>query len=1273
MTGFSGLEFPKIADWQAFERLCRDLFAAIWNDEAGTQLNGRGGQPQAGVDVFGDQANGWCGVQCKRRGGVVDNAEVSEEELRAEVAKALTFDPPIARFILASTAPRDAKIQAVARVITEEHAASRKFSVQVVSWSDIEDRLGDHPKVAAKHFSGIYESFRRLDMAPGAPSAEPSAASGNTSSNLAGVALDLGAVVEAEHRAQISAIREEVKTGFASRALAQADALRSRIWAASSPGTRAQLEILRGHCYLELGDVQKAGEILIAAVDHAPDNAMSQANTAFGHFLLDHDAAARTWVAKALTSAPTNLIAIQVSILLDNRRDDEVLAEHEQTLGPKAEIYTALGHRAAKRRDFVTARSWFEKALPLASDSAEASAVLGSVIVDEILVRRPGLIDLSREDALELARAEKLLADTLDKITDAIVRKARVHWTWSLVSAKRLLGREDTSSRADAALKENPDSVELRVLRAAVAADAGEYQMVLSALEGVDSPAPDLRGLRATAKANLGDLEGARREWEGLLREVEPGSARDQARVNYVYVLLELHQHSEAEVFAASVLRDEPEALVSSLLAARVCERLGQTEACDKHLDDAIPKATVGAPAPSDVARLGDALMRRKRFSDAATIYERTANVESDSSTVRRLAEAQYRAGRPQAVLATCARLAANGVRSKFFAEMESVTHEELGDLTRARAVCERFLETEPGEANISLRLCAVLFRGGKREELKAAVEKVDRRAARKDLHCAALLAEFLFELGRPLDALEHAYQARRCNINSPDAHLMFLSRYFVTERAQHVPQTVMLGTAVKLDGVGAPREWVYVADLDEDDAAGQFPTEHPTTKALLGKRVGDDVRFDENPALKWTILEIESKYTRALRQTFDEYAVRFPGDVRLRQFRLPEDPAAFLSQLKDQLAGTEQVQVTVAEQYAARRITVGAAAIALGRSIAAGLAFACESASGLFAATNTEPEKKAAAAVFEDKTRLLVADVVAMVILDALNVLRSGELGKWRIGVAQTTIDELRQEATRLKQAAGRDSLSVGMRGGALVGFEATAEDIERGRNRVEGLLDWISREAEVVPVAPAMAESQPTLRGAAKVLGASSVDSLLIAGESNRGLLSDDAVLRHLFASAFPSGFHACTTHLLDALLKAGTITRGRYAKCVVTLHGSGYREVPVSADVLLEAASRENWRPQGILRALLSRLEGPTSTAVSALFVVAEFCKRLSVEPMLPTQRSLLYAAAFASLTAGRPSRATLAQLRVRLRETMQLVPNELIDLLRAVDAWEASLLR
>ena len=63
MTDFSSISIPKPLNWQDFERNCRVLFKCIL-DDLNTQLNGRSGQPQNGVDIWGrrgGQGTHWVG------------------------------------------------------------------------------------------------------------------------------------------------------------------------------------------------------------------------------------------------------------------------------------------------------------------------------------------------------------------------------------------------------------------------------------------------------------------------------------------------------------------------------------------------------------------------------------------------------------------------------------------------------------------------------------------------------------------------------------------------------------------------------------------------------------------------------------------------------------------------------------------------------------------------------------------------------------------------------------------------------------------------------------------------------------------------------------------------------------------------------------------------------------------------------------------------------------------------------------------------------------
>ena len=121
-------------DPTAFESLCLDLWRDIWQEHA--QKNGRSGQPQAGVDVFGQRQGMWIGVQCKQKDGML-RRKVTITELDEEVAAAKRFTPPLSTFILATTGSRDVALQQRARELTEQHRDQGIFSVEIWSWDDI--------------------------------------------------------------------------------------------------------------------------------------------------------------------------------------------------------------------------------------------------------------------------------------------------------------------------------------------------------------------------------------------------------------------------------------------------------------------------------------------------------------------------------------------------------------------------------------------------------------------------------------------------------------------------------------------------------------------------------------------------------------------------------------------------------------------------------------------------------------------------------------------------------------------------------------------------------------------------------------------------------------------------------------------------------------------------------------------------------------------------------------------------------------------------------
>lgn len=106
-----------------------------------TQMHGRTGQRQHGVDIYGfrdKDPNRLVGVQCKK-----SDDPITKTELKAELTKAKKFNPPIAEFIIVTTAPRDGKIQKIALELTNSLAkTARPILVSVWGWQDVEEHAG---------------------------------------------------------------------------------------------------------------------------------------------------------------------------------------------------------------------------------------------------------------------------------------------------------------------------------------------------------------------------------------------------------------------------------------------------------------------------------------------------------------------------------------------------------------------------------------------------------------------------------------------------------------------------------------------------------------------------------------------------------------------------------------------------------------------------------------------------------------------------------------------------------------------------------------------------------------------------------------------------------------------------------------------------------------------------------------------------------------------------------------------------------------------------
>jgi len=135
----------KPENWQDFETLCKQLWGEVWGIPMKIKKNGRNGQCQAGVDVYGvpkNEMNYW-GIQCKGKDDYA-NAKLTAKEIDREIIKAQNFKPDLAVFIFATTMNKDSSIEEYIRIKDLESRQNGGFEILLFCWEDIAELIDDN-------------------------------------------------------------------------------------------------------------------------------------------------------------------------------------------------------------------------------------------------------------------------------------------------------------------------------------------------------------------------------------------------------------------------------------------------------------------------------------------------------------------------------------------------------------------------------------------------------------------------------------------------------------------------------------------------------------------------------------------------------------------------------------------------------------------------------------------------------------------------------------------------------------------------------------------------------------------------------------------------------------------------------------------------------------------------------------------------------------------------------------------------------------------------
>ena len=138
------IQLPPPDDQNDFEDLCENIAKEYWKDPTAERY-GNQGHEQFGIDIFSPLAiEGGnmrvLAIQCKKKKRSTKR-KLTKNDINSSLKKSDNFSPTLSRLIVATTSPKDPKIQSHVANINISRQKEDKFPLEVWFWEDIEKLL----------------------------------------------------------------------------------------------------------------------------------------------------------------------------------------------------------------------------------------------------------------------------------------------------------------------------------------------------------------------------------------------------------------------------------------------------------------------------------------------------------------------------------------------------------------------------------------------------------------------------------------------------------------------------------------------------------------------------------------------------------------------------------------------------------------------------------------------------------------------------------------------------------------------------------------------------------------------------------------------------------------------------------------------------------------------------------------------------------------------------------------------------------------------------
>lgn len=1232
MSTFTQYQIPAPRSWDAFEDLCHDLWRRIWNDPK-TQKNGRRGQAQCGVDVYGcpDSNGNYEGVQCKGKDRGY-GSKLTLAELRAEVEKAKDFTPKIRHFIIATTAPNDANLQKEARLISEAHRKLGLFGVDVYGWDEVASRIDDYPELKDKHFPELGPNMQQFVSSLALMNENQIAESEKAEQRhteqfalLRSVAAALGIDGRGSERSsdnptekilneQIDHCRQLIKQHKYKIALEGLKGLRDHNWEVATDRTRFRLVTNIATSLLGLGVTDEATQLYFEAAKYDPRDEKALCNIAFAYLLKGDAAQCMVAARQAISVHPesSRAYSLLLAALVDNDDvlDPELLVpEH---LKDTSDVAYSLSRFFIKKGNTQKGYEWMTRAYKKDNEDIEIRAGMAETILDiQFKDEKVSLgMSFSSDQRSQIEEACTILEKVWNEIRLSDIPERFLPYLHNLVSAKMLLGEKDKALEiAGEVLRIFPLYSEMSRQLIVISAKDGQFDQALKILERLDDNAFAGKLLmQADILAELNRNDEALVKVELFLKNTADIRLASAAKNLRIKLLMDSSGIDAALTEAIRLTGEYPEDVLAFVQVANLELIKGHPDNAESALQHAKNLAEKSGGYPERIS-VAEAFFERKRYGEAAIIYEKLIS-GSDSLAMQRLLLCLLETDHRRSALDIIKSLPKEDLEKPFYTKFAGVLHRRLGNLDEAIKHFKKYLEIVPDNLQVWLGWVEASHRNGDQEAVSKFISK-GQDFPKANASDQVQLSHLYHLYGNIAEALRLAYRTRRTFSSDPQAHLGYISLilnlkddgHFLNETIEVASDTVF---AVKTTD-GVQEIFIIESELVCNPDLGEIGPDHPLAVRSIGSKVGDTIVIDENQfgCSVGEIVWIKHKYLHMFHETLQCFEKKFPGSkgVCLAQIKnsgeTEKDFEPIFSAVSRQHSAVMQIENT----YVSHHLPVPVVAQLTGtHPIDTWAGMAARGAVKLKWCDGTHQERQHAFNLIDKFRGLFVIDATTFYNIYLLDIQEIIQKVVGIFGICQSSLDLLERLVLERKFSESQGHNTLRKEGDKFIYHEIPPEVVKDAKVKIEMAIEWAKNNCTILPAVPKVDYDFQSL-DINDLMDGSFYDTFLAADGIEGALLCDDQNLRLLGHGLFQIDGVWLQPVLMEAF-NGGILDEKQYADLIATFIGANYSFVTIDSGVLISWAEQFNWEPCPKFKQLASMLGDPTSDLESSLSVAIGF---------------------------------------------------------------------